>query len=257
MKLIIKNVPYSQFGNKKNELDIIFNFLPDMNKIKYIVEPFAGSFALSRSFNPDKYKIIINDIDTDIYNVLIDAKKYVNLLIKTKKYFHDNNYNIKQAKEYIYNNNMIPNKFKNILFKKIHQYGYYDTDLINNNLYDDFINFVDNKNVFIFNDDYTKILNHFKNKSDVFIFCDPPYLESNNKQYSTLNKLDNNNAIIDNTEMYIYLKNFIETCKCKIMIVLNYNAIIKYIFNDNIKHVYDVVYQHKKFKTQHAIITNY
>ena len=62
----IINIPlFSYFGNKDNEMGDIIKNLPNMNHIDTIIEPYCGSFALTRyllTMYPNK-KYICNDND--------------------------------------------------------------------------------------------------------------------------------------------------------------------------------------------------
>ena len=108
----------------------------------------------------------------------------------------------------------------------------------------------------ITNQDACKVLQKYKNNKNAFIFCDPPYLDSNNTSYNqrTYNK---NNFIFDNTYIYVCLINTLKTAKAKIMLIINDNALNRYIFNNYIKSSYIRIYQITKRKTNHLIITNY
>ena len=57
--------------------------------------------------------------------------------------------------------------------------------------------------------------------------------------------------------MYVVIKKYLETAKCKVMLVINSNAIIKYLFKDFIKLEYNKTYSTTKNKTKHLVITNY
>ena len=67
--------------------------------------------------------------------------------------------------------------------------------------------------------------------------------------------------------MFVYIKKFIDTCKCKVIFIINCNSILKFLYEPYIKHIYDKVYSHTnkshtiinngKRKTKHMIVTNY
>ena len=93
---------------------------------------------------------------------------------------------------------------------------------------------------------------------NAFLFCDPPYFGSDNTNYSTFGSVvDKDNKIVDNTFMYVYLSDFIKHCKCKIMIIINDNALLRYLFEGYVKDTYDKTYQIAKKKDRLMIITNY
>lgn len=105
------------------------------------------------------------------------------------------------------------------------------------------------------------IFEKYKDDEKWFLFLDPPYLSWNNKYYFWFccenEKLNEDKFIFDNTEIYINIKNFIETCKCKILLIINKNKIIEYLFKNYIKGEYVKIYQLWKNKWYHLIISNY
>jgi hypothetical protein len=106
--------------------------------------------------------------------------------------------------------------------------------------------------------DYKKIIDKYKNNENAFIFLDPPYLQSWNREYSSsAEKYDESGYENDNTVIYIYILQLLEQCKCKILFILNKNAINTYLFNKYIKGEYSKTYQGTKGKNYHLIISNY
>ena len=79
--MVIVNISlFAYFGNKDNEIEIIKDNIPDLNNIDTIIEPYCGSFSLTRyliNIYPNK-KYICNDIDKmliDVYKALQDDTK--------------------------------------------------------------------------------------------------------------------------------------------------------------------------------------
>ena len=59
-------------------------------------------------------------------------------------------------------------------------------------------------------------MNEYKDNKDAFLYLDPPYMDSYNGGYSSFQSKTYNDdlTIKDNTEMYIYLLEFLKDCKC-------------------------------------------
>lgn len=238
--------------------------MPKASQIKFFVEPFAGSASIAYLFYNDnsksKTKYFINDTDSkliDFYSAIQQNKfnqlvSFVNKNFTSKDFQRIQKKKEKNLKEWfytqkVYNIHQGINPFKN-KNRKISK--------IDKNKYEERIQF--DKKTYLSSLDFTEIMDLFKNKKNAFLFIDPPYLDSFNSNYSDFkDRTDKQNNIIDKTDMYIQLREYIEVAKCKIMIVINSNAIIKYIFQGYIKQEYNKQYSQTKKNTNHLIITNY
>ena len=79
------------------------------------------------------------------------------------------------------------------------------------------------------------------------IFLDPPYLDACNDMYSDKR----------NTNIYEYLYHHpIRNAKCRVVLCLENNWIIKIFFSKYTQITYDKKYENSKRKTIHVIITN-
>ena len=107
------------------------------------------------------------------------------------------------------------------------------------------------KNALITNDVYTTIYDKYKDNENAFLFLDPPYLFSNNSGYFPQNG-DN-----DMTMIIVDTLDFIKTCKCKVMLVINKLNILEYLFKDYVKLEYGKIYQITKKGIKHLVVTNY
>ena len=85
----------------------------------------------------------------------------------------------------------------------------------------------------------------YKNNENVFIYIDPPYLDSYNANYNSYanKQIDDENNVIDNTQIYIDLLEYLKYCKCKILFSINENALTKYLYKDYIIKVYNRQYE--------------
>lgn len=249
---MIKNVYFVRLGNKQTDIKKFNQYLP--KEIKTIIEPFAGSFAVTRNiYYDDKYCKIINDYDVNLYNFLN--------LIKNKKdditKIYDDLINIDNKKDFLKYIENIHESTKTILINTFIARGMYKKKKLKTD-FTPLSVFLNKENVTIDNKSYEYYLNLYKNDDKAFIFCDPPYFDSNNTSYNMLSFIDNNKKVIqDNTKMYVDLSQFIKDCKCKIMIICNKNALMCHIFDGFIKGEYERIYQMSKKINTHLIITNY
>jgi len=252
-------LPY--IGSKRTDIKFFELYFP--NDIKTICEPFSGSSYVSLYLysKNDKIKTIINDNDNNLIkyyqqmknNSIEQIENYNNLVetindkIKYKN-FKDNYLNSKL------NDNLLASHY--LFYNKFHgtRIGLYPNKKINKLNIDKYkIYFEWIKNIIIFNLDYTEIFNKYKNDKDMFLFIDPPYLSSYNAYYDLFSK----DIGQDNTKMFIDILSLLKTAKCKIMLIINKNALTDFIYKDFIKGSYDRIYQFTKKKAIHLIITNY
>jgi site-specific DNA-adenine methylase len=237
-----------RIGSKINDIKYFSHLLP--LDVKTIVEPFGGGFAVSKCVYKDinKYKFHINDKDEILFYIYKHYQDYIDSSTKLKhiyingkityssfrKYFDvmDIEPHIKQ---YIGDNDFI----KGDCFKitKSTNYNPDEKAILDNSL--------------ITSEDYTKILEQYKDDKDAFIFLDPPYLFSNNTMYDPL-RGDN-----DMTHIIVDIYEYFKTCSCKVMLIINKLSILSYLFKDYVKGEYHKVYQLTKKKAIHLIITNY
>lgn len=250
---------YSYYGNKRTEYKYIKNLVENTN-FKLFVEPFCGTCSTSYNvflFNKD-IKFHINDSDKMHIRFLEDIKlnghaKYFNLVreMDISPEFH---------KHMIENYKKYPN---NLLF-----YFYYNKVYdIRKGLYPARgIKFKEMKSYIIYDSlfkiskitdlDYMEILEIYRDNKDALLYLDPPYFDSCNVTYSQYNKNNNTNYVTDNTGIYINIINFMRSCKCYFIMIINDNAIMRYIFKDFIVMDYNKMYSQTKKKTKHIIISN-
>ena len=238
-----------RIGSKQTDIKYFSDFLPDSKKI---VEPFGGSFAVSKFFYKDvnKYNFHINDLDYILYYIYTHYEDYLHFLhiINEHGKTLEGKFNGKVIEEYINSLNCDTNVkiylIKNFIVKNYIYRGY----LTNN--------FDENerlilKNALFTNLDYKAVFDKYKNDEDAFLFLDPPYLFSDNSSYHPQN--ENN----DMTMILIDILDYLKYCKCKVMLVINKLNIIEYLFKEYIKCEYLKTYQISKKKMKHLVITNY
>ena len=230
-------------GNKKNEYnkylkDIILN---NISKDDIFVEPFCGTAIISYNlYNTNNIKCHINDIDhfrIDFYNKCKDIN-YI-------KEVNDTIQNIKNKDDYykiVDSKNLTNNKcnFNTYIYSKLisaFRPGLYDENRKKKIINDNWAIFL-NDNI-ITNDNFKNIMELYKDNEKAFIYLDPPYLNSYNASYITYqNDYSDDNTKVDNTKIYIDILYYLKNSKCKILMSINNNAIINYIYTDFIKNNY-------------------
>jgi site-specific DNA-adenine methylase len=229
----------TRVGSKTNDIKFFRRYLPLDSKI--IVEPFAGSFAVSKNIYTDhnKYKFHINDKDEELFYIYKNYKQFIETSNRLTKTYYDDFHDSRKYEFYDFVNNMdldahikgyfISAKFiRGKLFKGscANNYNVNEVEILNNAL--------------LTNYDYTVIFEKYKDDKDAFLFLDPPYLFSNNKTYHPQNDDE------DMTKIIIDILDYLETCICKVMLIINKSHITVYLFRKYIKGEYTKMYQLSK-----------
>ena len=267
----MKFIPY--FGNKRKEIQHIVPFIP--KNINTIVDVFGGSGCVGISIK--EYSkgshLVYNDVnkrllklimtiqnfnnykDIDTWNKNISSIKYFKTIEECKLFFYRQRNKVKDD-NLLFIINCLYSQFNTYYicnYTKFHlgvikrQNGLYTLSLtrINFDEFQDTYNTIDN----ISNTDYKTLLNNHKDDPNIFLYLDPPYLDTT----SFKDKNYTNNFHINDVE---YLQTFMVECKCKVMLNVNYQG--KYKDFDNVKNKYKGNYHARSGNDyQHCIITNY
>jgi site-specific DNA-adenine methylase len=241
-------------GNKRTECDEIYKELEGkINEIDTIIEPFCGTSAISFYLSlkhPLKYKYILNDNDKyliESYKIFKDddaLKKFIEKLNIECKDIDKEKY-MKIIKEDTHMAWFIKRKIYAIrpgLFKLDYKYKDFKT-LLECPL----IHFLRTENIEFTNLDGIETLKKYKDDEKNLIILDPPYLELCNDYYNDCDV---------NVYEYLYYNNIV-AMPSKIFLILNDSWIIKLLFKDNIKKIYNKMYQPNKRKVSHLLITNF
>jgi hypothetical protein len=242
----------SYFGNKRDEVEEIFDNL-DFKNIKFIVEPFCGSCAISYyiSTKKDGMKYILNDNNIfllEMYKIIknnksLEFENTINEIIKTIQTKETYNKYINENKNNIYGW-FIGHKYYNIrpfLFPQENKFN--PIKLSNHPIYDFFIN----NDIEFYNLEAIEIYEKYKTRNDCLIILDPPYMSVTNSFY-----------VNPNFNIYEYLyKNNMKKEKAKIYLILEDIWIIKILFDKFKLSSYDKMYLHNNSKkTKHSIYYN-
>lgn len=238
-------------GAKDKEMKEIKNFLPPLENINMIMEPFGGSFALTRHLHnefPDK-EYYVNDIDPtiiSIYQHMCDPKRCQQVITDIKSFLPEidkTKYNlIKKTKtvaaelfQRVFFNiapGLFPQKTVNINFEVMESFPQYG-------------------NVKFLHGNGIDMCEKFKDNPSVFLFLDPPYVCTDNKWYS--------NSTSDVNKLFEFLKT-LNTCDAKILLVIDDNVLVRtFIDSCKLKIVgkTTVRYGRSKKMATHLYVSNY
>lgn len=243
----------SYYGNKRDEVEKIYNFL-DFTNINKIVEPYCGSSALSfyiASKHPKKFIYELNDNDPyliALYQIMKDPIKTklfyekINNICFTKDDKNNNVFMNKESYNELKKNNNIISWFIQRNYYNIRP-GLYPSDrkLLPINRDYPIFDFLRNEKIFFTNMDGIESIKN-NNNLETLIFLDPPYLSTNNDFY--------NNA---NINVYEWLYNN-QRNLLKCYICINDIWINRLLFKDLFFIEYDKIYQTNKRKLKHLLI---
>lgn len=246
--------PYA--GNKRQEVEKIHEYLKDkLEGVETIVEPFCGSSAMSVYLAmqyPGRFKYILNDFDeglVELYRVMHDEARFnvfvaeLNEIVKT----------IVNKEAYLVATRQ-PGVMAFFIKNAIYSIkpGLYKTEYTPKAYnYDDraILHFLRTENVQITHGDGCDVLQQYQDDASCLMLVDPPYLLSDNSNYSNGCRASN---------IYEYCFNHsIDTMKARVVFVLADNWILRCIFKGCIRESYDKAYtMAKKTKLKHIIISN-
>jgi len=258
-------------GGKRCEVKNIFKYLDDekMKTVKYFVEPFCGSCAVSLDYYTkkgyDKIKYHINDVDDGLINFLNDIKKdginkFINNLRAVNLEESDKDIRRKAINKYMENRTA-----ENYFNMKRLDTRYFVSDRTKKYLQNYSINKYKKTDEFFSNAvitklDYKDIFEMYKDKEDAFIFVDPPYFDSDNTMYDIYNykgKKTYGRKCEDNSKIFVDIIELMKNGKCKVIGITNGSALMNYIFKPWICETYGKTYQLTKKKTNHILFKNF
>jgi len=240
-----------RYGNKETDIKFFKHLFPP--NVQTIVEPFAGSFAVSKYMYDDNKKYHINDLDEDLFYIYQNHQNYKNFLLQIKE--DAKNYDLrrngkKEGAKFLQDiklKNYDEKLLKHFIKHCVTSYSVWVTKSTNYNKNENQIL----NNATITNKDYMEILNQYKDDDKAFLFLDPPYLLSNNSSYVPQSENQ------DSTKILIDILEYMKTCKCKVMLVINKLYIITLLFKDYFKLDYTRKYQISKKSCIHSVYCNY
>lgn len=258
--------PY--FGGKSKELKYIYPLF-NIDQFETIVEPFCGSCIFSTSLyrnHPEK-QYVMNDNDNILINFLSDVKqngssKYINFCADnwTKGETTREQYNAICANK---NTDLTSWFYRRKIYNiRIGMYPTSSTIRVvkDDTSYNELDDFFKSENVTLSCDDYKNVIEKYKDDEKCLMFLDPPYFLSYNDCYKTKGKDFNlsmsKETYFDPTESYKYMRNALEKYKCKIILSINENSLLKDYYQQFFKTSYNVKYQVTKKLNRHMILSN-
>jgi site-specific DNA-adenine methylase len=257
-----ESIPLGCHGNKTTELKLLLPIIePQINEKSIFVEPFCGSCVVSYAiFKKNKIKFHINDLDKnriDFYLNMRDEEKRNELYNIEKEIVEQGSEKyyevIKKGIQKAVMNEYIPF----VISRRIHSFriGLFPTTkkIILKEISEGWVDFFQSSK--ISNNDFRIIMKDYKNNENAFLYLDPPYMDSFNSCYSDYYNSKTYNedySVKDNTEMYIFLIEYLKTCKCKVLFSINDCALTRYIYKDYIKETYNKMYSTTLFKNDKA-----
>lgn len=248
---------FSYTGSKRKDIKFYENYIPNPQTIKVCIEPFGGGgyTSLYLFSKNDKIKSIINDTDDKLINFYNQLKVNFDVVIDDVNKLIEQMPSKEEYKELVkeYKENKSSNLRRAVLYLflvKCHGIRFLmypiptrKTNKIEKDKYIVFQNWLKNTEFNL--KDYNETFNDIKKlrNNGVFVFLDPPYLESFNAYYSNFkNHKDNNNNLLDNTRMYIDIVKFLKNSSKNIIFIINKNSITDYLYKDYILDEYNKTY---------------
>lgn len=244
---------FSYYGNKRNECDEIFDVIQNkLNGIDTIIEPYCGSSAFSYYMSqkyPKRFKYILNDNNSlliELYNLIKNGTKD-----EHDKFIDDLNESIIDLDKSIYDDIKKQNSLIGFIITHsiytIRPGNYRDSPRKKfDNFFDaPIVKFLKDEDVTISNLNGEIIYDTYKNNDKCLIFLDPPYIIESFNYHG-------------DSDVGIY-KRFenekIDTFSSYIVLCLGNNFIIRLLFKDYIRKIYDKKYGSNR-KVEHVIISN-
>ena len=265
-----KPAPISYLGGKRRELFIIDNYKPD-NFDKF-VDCFCGGASIGFYYSQEGYKTHLNDLYEEqikFLKLLKDGGDELDKLIEGYKkidftdeeYFYKvfkNEIKMDKVLRYIYLKSSCKrgDERRGLFGKSIDKKtGEYVIDKRNGiskmEKFKEYHKVM--KNMTITLNDYKEVMEKYKEDQNAWLYLDPPYVSTKADQYGIEFKAEN----LD------YIKDFMDTSKCKVMLHIDFTGHTYHLFKDYLKYYYPISYALAKIKKNniyqryHCIITNY
>lgn len=233
---------FSWYGNKRLELGHV-DAAVDLRKFKTIVEPFAGSAALSleawaRGLRP---RFVVNDRDPHLVAFLrrvrdggldaLNAWARARCTPDAWKVLHAKGG--EQSVEADYYRWRVRGSLGRI------QLPTRWPSLAKSTRLEESERFFQSDLVGITAEDWLACANRYRDDPSALVFLDPPYFSSFNQGYFGFAKgHDDHGVSVDNTEVYIAIRDFMLSCRCAVVLITNANALLSDLYRPWVREIY-------------------
>jgi len=264
-------------GGKAREYKYI-KPLVDLTGVNKIVEPFCGSAAISYAYFKDGFNgdFYLNDNDRELINFYNDIQQNgSDKYIKHARDIMDNDFTKAKHDNIIKEYKKTPTLDGFYYYNKCYNFRkgvYPDPALCKTNvtpgMYDEIDKFYKSPRVHYSCKDYMNTFEQFKDDEKALLFLDPPYFKSCNSTYSEFDgsNVTDDGIYIDKTQMYIDIRTLLKTAECRVIMIINSNALLNDLYCGFIGSEYGKMYNStqiktkskggQKHKTTHMIVTN-
>ena len=255
--------PIPFLGSKRLEIKYIVENQPD--EFKKIIDVFGGGGSISLHYFQNGYDTQYNDIDhamTELFNAIQDEETIKKIVDNV------NNYEVGEDLKEVLKSYQDNQDLESLLLLKRHAYrGLTTTYMINKrkingelvveqhynpNKLLKYPAIFKEKKLKVSNNNYKIILEDYKDDEDIFLYLDPPYLSTDCSDYI--------NGIFVYDDI-IYIENYLKTCKCKVMLHIEFTGYVYDKFKDYLKFYYPKRYnlsgKNMIYQKYICIITNY
>lgn len=233
-------------GNKYNETKkYLSQELHQYANYDIIAEPFCGIFGFSRAFaeihSGYNGQIWLNDIDGELiefYRMLkADSEKWlIDAYDTVNKYSNDKEYTDDKTKDKFIEMIGRGSSFRLMQISKANRKIINYTEKLE--LYKTFWD-----KVTLFNLPNNEFLELIPDNGRALVYFDPPYLDSNNTQYSKYSINKDYTVYKDNTTIYLELLEYFKNTNNLVLFVMNKCDIINHLFKDYVYKDYSGAYQ--------------
>ena len=249
--------PIAYQGSKRKELNYIKQYEP--KHFDLFVDVFGGGGSVSMFYIQQNKKVRYNDLNkglNDLFNILQNTDKIKELqnelsnINNTEEVFYEIFDSKSSCLRMLY---LTKHCFRGVINRRLPNKDKQGNMIIKDLSYKKLLNYPEilKKDFISTNNNYKKLLEEYKDNENVFLYLDPPYVSKKNDYEGDFNIKD-----------IEYIKDYLNICKCKVMLHIDYTGYTRETFEKYYKYGYSVKYgcnQSNKdiYSKYHLIATNY
>ena len=254
--------PIIRLGNKQRDIKYFKQYLCRAEDIKTMAEPFGGTFAVMRNCYSDCQNLYCGENDDEYlqrlknrFENVEEYQKFIKNMTEFVKPIAEKNRTINRKKHAEGLKKWIGENAQGLKFdfEELSVRGFLRCPAWSF----DYSKLAEMFKRITWLNDYKLVFEMLKNDGEAFLYLDPPYLQSNNKQYTGAEHKDKARKYIDNTGLYIDILELFKVAKCKILMTINKNAINEYLFKPWIVGQYSKLYALSQCREDILLVANY